>query len=173
MVDLNLTLENVEAYDWMNLEEEEQIMFRAHPSIIPHIPEFIFSALAMIAAFAVPILIPQYFEFEMTLLQQVGIGAFLFFGAALGAIGTYLRIKSTFYVFTDDKIVVKKHIFRVDSQETPYDKVQNFEYTQSIVERIINIGTVSVWTAGSGGKEYQLDDIPNPKKANKIISDNT
>lgn len=173
MVDLKLTLDNVENYDWMNLEEDEEVKFRAHPSIIPHIPEFLFSGLAIIAAFAVPILIPQYFEFELTLLQQVGIGAFLFIGATLGAVGTYLKVKSTFYVFTDDKIVRKRHIFRVQSQETPYEKVQNFEYNQSIPERIINIGTVSIWTAGSGGKEYQLDDVPNPKKANKILSDHT
>lgn len=173
MVDLKLTLKNIEEYDWMNLEEDEEVLWKSHPSIIPKIPELIFAGIAVIAAFAVPIMLPEYLEFEMTLLQKVGLWAFLFIGAILGGVVTYLRVKSTFYVFTDDKVVRKRHIFRVKSQETPYEKVQNFEYNQSLLERIINIGEVSIWTAGSGGKEYQLDEIPNPKKPNKILSDNT
>lgn len=171
MVSLNLSLENVEDYDWMALEEGEEIKYRTHPSIIPHIGEFIFSLGVIIASVAFPFLYGDVIGLELRFKLAIAFIGFIL--GTLTGVGQYLRIKSTFYVFTDDKFVKKKHIFRIDKSEAPYNKVQNFDYTQSLLDRVLNIGTVSVWTAGSSGKEYTFSDIPNPKKASKILSDYT
>ena len=172
MVDLNLTLEDIAQYDWMNLEEGEEIQLRAHPSIIPHLPQIGIGLIAILAGFVIPIFywvdfLPQELKYK------AGFTIALFIFGSLMIISIYLRVKSTFFVFTDDKLVRKRHIFRIDTRETPYSKVQDFEYKQSIAQRILNIGIVSIWTAGSSGKEFQMNDVPNPKKANKILSDYT
>lgn len=171
MVSLNLTLENVEDYEWMNLEDDEEIEWRGHPSIIPHIPSFIVGFIVIGVAFAVPILYGDLFP---ELWHKVAFTGVLFIASTLGMVATYLRVKSTFYIFTNDKVVRKRNIFRTQHRETPYNKIQDFEYEyESILTRILNIGVVSIWTAASDGKEYRFKDVPNPDNPNKILSDYT
>jgi len=174
---LNFELDRVEEYEWISLEDDEEIEFRTHPSIIPKIPELIVALGISFGSIAAVIYIlttgngMEFFEDE-PLLWLLPI--LMFFIGVGDAVWTYIQIKATFYVFTTDKFIRKTNVFRTTTRETPYNKVQHFDMNyRTIPERLLNIGVVSISTAGTGGTELVLRDVPNPKLATEVLADYT
>ncbi len=76
------------------------------------------------------------------------------------------------YYLTDDEIVIKSGVFKVDRIVIPFDKIQNVNITRSVLERLLNIATIKIETAG-GREEYAegvLEGIEEyAELANEII----
>lgn len=180
---LNFELDRVEEYGWMNLEEGEEIEFRTHPSIIPKLPELVGGILLSIAALAILVMAwtgigPMSetlvsIQEENPMIMTLGLFAIFFLGVG-DAVWTYFQVKATFYIFTTDKFIRKTNIFRTTTRETPYNKVQHFDMNyRTIVERLLNIGRIGIATAGTGGTELILENVPNPKLATEVLADYT
>lgn len=163
-----LSLKNIKDYEWLSISEDEDVIWKTHPSLIPKIPEFLFSLLGIIASIASVFLLKDYYQMDSRLYL---IPVILIVVLSLVMLTTYIRVKSTFYVFTDNEVAYKENIVRIRSYQYNYDEVQNNEYTQSFIESLLNLGTFKIATAGTGVTEMQMEDIPHPTKAQDIVSE--
>ena len=85
-------------------------------------------------------------------LTEVYIGFILLFIALIWLIYRYLEWKSTIYVLTDRRVIVKSGIIRIKHDEAPVDNIQNVFLRQGIIGRILNYGEISISTAGKQGE---------------------
>ena len=56
------------------------------------------------------------------------------------------------YVINSDSVKAKAGVFWRKNVTVPYTKVTNLDVTQGPIERIFNIGTIHIQTAGAGGE---------------------
>jgi membrane protein YdbS with pleckstrin-like domain len=61
--------------------------------------------------------------------------------------------KSLEYVIDSDSVKMRKGVFWRKRVDVPYTKITNVDVTQGPVQRMFNIGTIHVQTAGAGGME--------------------
>jgi len=61
--------------------------------------------------------------------------------------------RSLEYVVDNDSVKMKKGVFWRKRVTVPYTKITNVDVTQGPVQRMLNIGTIHVQTAGAGGAQ--------------------
>lgn len=61
--------------------------------------------------------------------------------------------RSLEYVIANDSVKMKKGVFWRKQVTVPYRKITNIDVTQGPVQRMLNIGTIRVQTAGAGGTQ--------------------
>ena len=59
--------------------------------------------------------------------------------------------KSLEYIIDSDSVKMRKGVFWRKRVTVPYTKITNIDVTQGPIQRIFNIGTIHVQTAGAGG----------------------
>ncbi len=82
----------------------------------------------------------------------------------------YLKISNEF-VFTDQRIIVKKGWLETSVKTIYYNQITDIGVSQSLLERIIKSGTLSISTAGSDGYEAVLYHVRSPYKLKKVLYD--
>ena len=68
---------------------------------------------------------------------------------ALSILVGFVRRLSTHYTVTDRRLHIRRGILSRTEQHTTLDRVQNVNSSQSVLERILRVGTVDFDTAGS------------------------
>jgi hypothetical protein len=61
--------------------------------------------------------------------------------------------RSLEYIVDSDSVKMKKGVFWREHVIVPYPKITNVDVTQGPVQRMLNIGTIYVQTAGAGGTQ--------------------
>lgn len=82
----------------------------------------------------------------------------------------YLKISNEF-VFTDQRIIVKRGWLETSVKTIYYNQITDIGVSQSLLERIIKSGTLSISTAGSDGYEAILYHVREPYKLKKLLYD--
>ncbi len=59
--------------------------------------------------------------------------------------------KSLEYIIDSDSVKMRKGVFWRKRVTVPYTKITNIDVTQGPIQRIFNIGTIHIQTAGAGG----------------------
>ena len=77
----------------------------------------------------------------------------------------------TNYVLTDSRIIIERGFINKEKLIISYNKIQDIEISQSLLERVINVGDIIIYGANEMS-ETILDDIPSPKEVEEIIVTN-
>lgn len=77
----------------------------------------------------------------------------------------------TNYLFTDSRIIIERGFIHKEKIIISYNKIQDIEIRQSLLERIVSVGDIIIYGANEMS-ETILDDIPSPKKVEDIIITN-
>lgn len=155
----NSTEQDIHNAGWLTLSRDEQILWWGHPSLIPHMPVIFTSILAVIFGIAATFALD--FGYTPLLLVPAGI---------IGAVSDYLRVITTFYVVTDDKVVKKVGVIRRDTLEVRYENIEHCRAMQNIGERLLSYGDIELATAGTGLAEVILDDVREPRRVTNLIN---
>lgn len=75
--------------------------------------------------------------------------------------------KSTRYIITDVKVIREEGILSKKTAMVPYSHLERVEVTQSLLQRILRIGTVVVDT---GDDSILIDMVPKPSEIQRILS---
>jgi uncharacterized membrane protein YdbT with pleckstrin-like domain len=127
----------------MDLHEGETVLFEGRPSWRSILGFYIVGVLIAAAIGAVCALIDE---------TSTGIVVFVALVALVVLIG-YLRRFSTRYVISDERLWIKRGLLARRTQETRLARVQNVNTDQSLLERMLRVGTVDFDTAGSDTPE--------------------
>lgn len=75
---------------------------------------------------------------------------------------------STEYTLTDTKIVIKSGVISTKKNYMPYATIQDINTSQSIIGKIINVGSISVFSAYDNN-QMELKSVSNPSEVEEAI----
>jgi uncharacterized membrane protein YdbT with pleckstrin-like domain len=81
----------------------------------------------------------------------------------------YLRRVSTKYLITNQRLRISRGIVRRHVQETRLERVQNVNYQQSVLDRMLGVGTVDFDTAGTDDSEFRFEWVDGPEKVVRAV----
>ncbi|SKB37642.1 putative membrane protein [Salegentibacter holothuriorum] len=103
-----------------------------------------------------------------TTLIYTAIGLVVLTGLTLVYSYLYYR-KFIFYIdYEREEFVLEKGIFSTENSAIPFDKIQQVYFKRSILQRVINVYSLVIDTAGSNQKEVEIKAI-SEKDANKLL----
>lgn len=72
----------------------------------------------------------------------------------------FLRLYTTEMVVTNKRVICRKGIIGVKTEELKYQKIESVEIKQSILGRIFGYGTL--WFSGTGSSKVKFENIEDP-----------
>jgi len=130
--------------EWLSLDAGEEIVWAGEPSI-----KSVYGTV-ITGVVLVPVL--------------------LGFLVLLGLPFSYLSIKNTDYVVTNQSLYVKKGVVSMNIETVDIDKLQNTEYSQSFWGKQLGFGGIDISTAGSSGAEISFSNIEDAREVREMIT---
>ena len=138
----------------MDLQPGERVIYQGHPSWRA-ILGFYFKGFLIGAAAGV---------LAALLDGGAGLGILTFVVvAAITILAGFIRRVATVYTITDRRLNIKRGIIARKVQETRLQRVQNVNYTQGVVERVLQVGNVDFDTAGTDDSDFVFEGVANPE----------
>jgi len=136
----------------MDLHPGEEIVFDGHPSWRSTLGFYLAGAVAVAVVVAIAWLV-----------QGAGL-AVLAGGVALAVLvaAGLAKRSSTRYVITTQRLHIRRGLLARRVQQTGIDRVQNVNTSQSLLERVVQVGTVDFDTAGSDDSEFRFVGVADP-----------
>ena len=158
---------------WLSLDNEETILWWDNPSLLPYLRILIPPALGILIGFAYIYATLTGFTGQYIPQSYIWYPAAIMIPLSTAILGLeWYKIRKTFYVMTNKKIVYKKGIFgEKDTNNISYDKVQNVEFNQRFHENLLNYGDLLIYTAGSSQLEQRLKYVSYPELVTKLLND--
>jgi len=149
----------------VDLRSGEQVIFQGHPSWRAILGFYFQWALAGVVAGGIAALV--------TLIGggvELGISgaAFALFVAVGIVVGLIKRIATT-YSISNQRLHIKRGIVARKIQQTRIERVQNVNITQSVIQRILQVGKVDFDTAGTDDADFSFDGVAQPEKVMKAV----
>jgi uncharacterized membrane protein YdbT with pleckstrin-like domain len=142
-------------------EAGEHVIFRGHPSWRSIIGFYIKGILAIVLAGAVAAGVSRVTEDEVkwgVVAAVVGVAA-----AVMVLVGLVKRIATT-YAITNRRLHIRRGIIARHVQQTQLERVQNVNVNQSVLQRLLQVGTVDFDTAGTGDSDFAFVGVAQPEK---------
>jgi uncharacterized membrane protein YdbT with pleckstrin-like domain len=76
----------------------------------------------------------------------------------------FVKRMATVYMVSSQRLYIRRGVLSKRVQQTRIDRVQNVNTDQSLVERILQVGTVDFDTAGSDDSEFRFVGIADPNE---------
>lgn len=99
-------------------------------------------------------------------LNTILAGFFLFL-TLVSFLTAELRQKTTRYIITDNKVIREDGILNKRTSMVPYTHLEKVDLTQTLVQRILRIGSLVVDT---GDDSVTVDMVRNPKRIQELLS---
>ena len=125
----------------MDLSPDEKIIFQGHPSWRA-ILGFYLKGLAIAIVLGI---------IAMLVSSTTSVFVVVLVVLALTLLAGFLKRWATTYTITSRRLNIKRGIVSREIQETRLERVQDVNYSQSVYQRIMQIGDVDFNTAASGG----------------------
>jgi uncharacterized membrane protein YdbT with pleckstrin-like domain len=88
---------------------------------------------------------------------------------ALWLIRGALRCARTTYTITDQRLTIERGLLSREVHEAALDRVQNVRCRQSLVQRVLGVGTVEFDTAGGIEFDFALTGVEHPRRIAQAI----
>jgi uncharacterized membrane protein YdbT with pleckstrin-like domain len=143
----------------MDLHPGEQIVFQGRPiwrSILSfYITGFIGSVVIGIV---------------VALITSTTTGVLVFLALfALDVLVGFIRRISTRYTITTQRLRIERGILAKHVQQTRIERVQNVNTNQTVVSRILRVGTVDFDTAGTDDSDFTFTGVGNPHEVVEAV----
>lgn len=169
-----VTEERLRHSDWITLSDGERLAWAGRPSVLTILPRVVVG----VALFVVGLVLPRViWPFAASRFGSVPPDWFLLAPLSLSAVGigyaafVFLRWVRLLYVVTNEEIYVKRGLVSRDVSQIRLSRVQNTTLRQSVLERFLSYGDVTVFTAGSDTMDIELRDVPNPQEVTRVLTD--
>ncbi|HET7324088.1 MAG TPA: PH domain-containing protein [Halococcus sp.] len=154
---------SVESTAWVHLTEDERVLWAGTRSLYPATPAIAFGFMVSFLGVWLSRTVEVPVGPDWLSLCLLPIGVFV-------GVWMYLSRWSTRYVFTTKAVYEKTGLLSRTVTRVRFDHVQNTAFEQSWIERLLSYGDIEVYTAGSGGLDLTLSDVPDPKRVNALIT---
>ena len=88
---------------------------------------------------------------------------------SIALVVAWIRLRSTMYRVTNQRVLVEQGIFSKTVDEIDLRYVDDSTFTQSLVERILGIGSVTLISSDKSSPRYVLRSIRDPRGVREMI----
>jgi uncharacterized membrane protein YdbT with pleckstrin-like domain len=136
------------------MQSGERIIYQGHPSWR-----------AILGFYALGLLIAAGIGLVVAVADSTGTGIVAFAAiAAITVLAGLIKRIATVYTITDRRLNIKRGIVARKVQETRLQRVQNVNFTQSVYERMMQIGNVDFDTAGTDDSGFVFTGVAQPEQ---------
>lgn len=122
-------------------EISEKVLYESHPSMFRNSPVW----------------------FVLTIiLCLVGVGLVIF------AVW-FVKCKATTLTVTEDRTRLRRGLLSKSITEVWHQDIRNVQLNQTFFQRVFDVGTIGISSAGQGGLEIQVAGIPQPDRVKGLI----
>jgi uncharacterized membrane protein YdbT with pleckstrin-like domain len=140
-------------------ETGEQVFFEGHPSWRSMVGLQLKGLLAAILAGVLAGLITAVAGSSVSVPWVIA--AVLAVFVVVGVIGLFRRRRTT-YRITNQRLTIQTGLASRELHETRLERVQNVNSRQSVLERLLGVGTVDFDTAGSASFDFSFRGVAHP-----------
>jgi uncharacterized membrane protein YdbT with pleckstrin-like domain len=148
-------------------ETGEEVLFHGHPSWRSMLDLQLKGVLAAVAAGVIVGLISAAIKGSV---QVAWVIAAVLVVLALTALVGFIRRLATTYTITSHRLTIRLGLLSRQVHDTRLDRVQNVGISQSLLERMLGIGTVDFDTAGGAGFDFAFRGIADPKTIGHTVN---
>lgn len=143
---------------------------RVERSIHPHwltvfVPTFV-GVLLLAGAIAVAAITPD--DTTGNRIQWIVVAILVLLGIPFVVV-PFLRWRTTHYVITSHRVMVRKGILHKSGKDITLSKITDVSFQQTLLDRIINAGSLRIESAGDSPDET-LDNIPHSNVVQQLIN---
>ena len=144
----------------------EQVFFHGHPSWRSMLALHVNGVAAAIAAGVLAGLISAAASSSVSVLW-VSVAVLVVFAAVL--LRALLERRRTTYTITSQRLTIQLGLIARELHETRLDRVQNVNSRQSMLERLLGIGTVDFDTAGGAAFGFSFRGVADPHRIVRVV----
>ena len=97
---------------------------------------------------------------------------YLALAALIVSVGAFIvdvvKWRTTYFVVTSHRLIYREGVVARNGVEIPLDRLNNVNFKQTIIERLLGVGDVLTESAGKDGQQT-FTDISQPEKVQNII----
>ncbi|HSL75096.1 MAG TPA: PH domain-containing protein [Ilumatobacteraceae bacterium] len=86
----------------------------------------------------------------------------------LDLIFEFVQWKTTRFAITDQRVAYQSGIFRRSGVSIPLNRINNVNFNQTLIARMLNNGVVTIESAGQTGDSV-FENIPDPERVRTVI----
>jgi uncharacterized membrane protein YdbT with pleckstrin-like domain len=151
----------------VKVDPGERIIYQGHPSWRGILSFYLKGVLLSIAAALIVWLLTGLFgDSENGLASGI-----LIAGVALTVLVGFIRRVATVYTITDRRLHIKRGLIARNTQETQIHRAQNVNTHQSVIDRVLQVGTVNFDTAGSGDYDFAFVGVSDPEDVVRAVDE--
>ncbi len=152
------------AYPHKLLNPGEEIVFEGYPNWSLLFWPVVIGVLVVAGLIALLVLLPK--NWPTWVLYPILV-VFLLDVIAVGS--RVVKWRTTSLVVTNNRIVYRHGVFRREGREIPIDRVQDVSYRQTVIERLVGAGSLTIESAGEHGQE-PFPDVSHPEQMQSMIN---
>jgi uncharacterized membrane protein YdbT with pleckstrin-like domain len=80
-----------------------------------------------------------------------------------------LKSKTTRLIVTEERTILRRGLLSRQTTEVQHEDVRSVQVNQSLLQRILNVGTVAIGSAGHSGMEVEIGGIVSPQEVAALI----
>ena len=149
------------AGDWIDLMPGERMVLASHPHWWFYWKE-VFGSLGVVLVFVLSLVTDGAFS---TLLRWLAVAGAVVW--ALDMVYQFAQWRTTRFAVTDQRVAYQSGLFRRRGVSIPLQRVNNVNFEQSFVARLLDNGVVTIESAGQGDSVFE--NIPKPADVRRII----
>jgi uncharacterized membrane protein YdbT with pleckstrin-like domain len=151
----------------MDLAPGEHMLFSGHPSWRSILGFYIKGALAAVVAGAIAAGVTRIADHHV---KWGVVAVVLIVVFALVVVAGLIKRVSTTYTISNQRLTIRHGLLSRDTQEARLDRVQNVNSRQTLLQRILQVGTVEFDTAGSGDEyDFAFRGVADPEDITKTV----
>jgi uncharacterized membrane protein YdbT with pleckstrin-like domain len=143
----------------MDLEPGERIVFQGHPSWRALLAFYLTGVVGSLVVGAIVAV-------AASIVLGVVVAVVLVLGVLL--VG-FIRRMATTYLVSSQRLYIRRGILSKHVQQTRIDRVQNVNTDQTLLQRILRVGTVDFDTAGTDDSEFRFVGIASPDQIVRAV----
>jgi uncharacterized membrane protein YdbT with pleckstrin-like domain len=143
----------------LQLAAGEHVVFEGHPSWRATLAFYVRGVLGAVVLLAAYVGVANVLGDAAETSTIVLVGIVL---VVLVIVGGYVWRMATVYTITNRRLHIKRGIVARRTQEARLERVQNVNTDQSVLERVLRVGTVDFDTAGTDEHGFRFDGVADP-----------
>jgi uncharacterized membrane protein YdbT with pleckstrin-like domain len=150
----------------MHPEPGEEVFFHGHPSWRSMLAFYVKGLLAAVIAGAIAGIVTRIASDSVSVPWVVA--AVLVVFAIVLVTGLLRRLRTT-YTITNRRLTIHTGLLSRDMHETRLARVQNVNSRQSVLERMLRVGTVDFDTAAGAEFDFAFRGVGNPREIARTV----
>ena len=145
------------------LTKDERVVLHLHP----HWKALIWPVFWLIVA-AVGLAALWIFASGWSQIVLLAITAVVLLLLVVLAFWPWLKWRTTHYVFTNERVILREGIVRRDGRDIPLGRVNDVSFSHGIIDRMLGCGVLTIESAGERG-QVTLNDIPHVERSQSVL----